>query len=184
MTDKAKRVCFTDLERRAICQLDQQNPKWTQQELTEQAAKQLNKSLKRSTITGILKEKTKWLKVEDSSGSRKHHKEAKWKDLETALFEWFGQVIAASAPTEILQVEQVMTDEELVAFVTGGSQTAADSQMEDADEIEVEAEVQINIPSLSDAQDQLRGLAMFVGEEPRPRLNGWNSVWCVCMPSA
>ncbi|KAK9841678.1 hypothetical protein WJX74_009921 [Apatococcus lobatus] len=61
------------------------------EELTDHASKQLKKSLKRSTVTGILKEKSKWLKVEDSSGNRKHHKEAKWKDLETALFAWFGQ---------------------------------------------------------------------------------------------
>ena len=92
MSEKQTRVSFTDLDRRKICEIQKKNPGWTQDEVTNAAAKELQKPLKRSSVTGILKDKAKWLKVEDSSGSRKHHKEAKWAPLETALYEWIGQV--------------------------------------------------------------------------------------------
>ena len=65
-----------------------------------------------------------------------------------------------------MQVEQVMTDEELVAFVSVSNQPSADQDMEDAEGSEAEAEVEVVIPSLAEAQGQLMGLARLVGDEP------------------
>ena len=68
--------------------------------------------------------------------------------------------------TLTMQVEQVMTDEELVAFVTASNQPSADQEMEAADSNETEAEAEVLIPCLSEAQGQLMGLARLVGDEP------------------
>ena len=72
MSKKPKRIRFTDIERRKICEIQQKNSSWTQEQVTQAACEQLKKpGLKCTTITGILKKSAKWLKVEDSSGSRK-----------------------------------------------------------------------------------------------------------------
>ena len=101
MSEKQTRVSFTDLDRRKFCEIQKNNPGWTHDEVTVAAAKEFKKSLKRSSVTGILKDKAKWLKVEDSSGSRKHHKDAKWAPLEAALFERIGQVSMNAAALQI-----------------------------------------------------------------------------------
>ena len=65
-----------------------------------------------------------------------------------------------------MQVEQVMKDEELVAFVSVSNQPLADLNMEDAEGSEAEAESEVVIPSQAEAQGQLIGLARLVGDEP------------------
>ena len=79
MSEKAKRIQSTDSDRRKICEIQKKNPAFTQDQVTVAASELLNKPvLKRPTITGILKESAKWLKVQDSSGNSKRHREAKW----------------------------------------------------------------------------------------------------------
>ena len=65
-----------------------------------------------------------------------------------------------------MQVERVMTDKELVAFVSVSNQPSADRDMEDAEGSEAQAESEVVIPSLAEAQGQLIGLARLVGDEP------------------
>ena len=65
-----KRQQFSDSDRQLICQIAKDNPGWTQQKVTEEAAKQFDlPGLKRTSVTGILKDSDKWLKAKDAGES-------------------------------------------------------------------------------------------------------------------
>ena len=98
-----KRVQLSDLDRKKICELAVEHESLSQDKLTALLQTQLNKpALARSTVTGILKERTKWLALSnEAAGSKVRHRSAQWENLEKAL-----------------------TDQELLAFV---SENPADS---------------------------------------------------------
>ena len=93
------RIQFSDSDRIQICKLQKANPTLSHEKLTDLASRQLEKpGLKRSSITGILKESQKWLNCEHSAaGSKVKHRSAKHENLETVLMEWFGQMRAKCA---------------------------------------------------------------------------------------
>ena len=93
------RIQFSDSDRRRICELHKAYPTLSLERLTDLAAKELEKpGLKRSSITGILKESDKLLSCEHSvAGNKVKHRAAKRENLENVLMEWFGQMRAKGA---------------------------------------------------------------------------------------
>ncbi len=73
-----KRVQLSDLDRKKICQLAVEHKSLSQDKLTALLQTQLNKpELARSTVTGVLKERTKWLGLSDEvAGSKVRHRSA------------------------------------------------------------------------------------------------------------
>ena len=72
MSGPHKRVQLSDADRKVICELAQSNSDLKQDQLTDLAAQTLGKpGLKRSTVTGILKERTRWLNVSHSTAHKK-----------------------------------------------------------------------------------------------------------------
>jgi hypothetical protein len=94
-----KRVQLSDLDRKKICQLAVEHKSLSQDKLTALLQTQLNKpELARSTVTGVLKERTKWLGLSDeAAGSKVRHRSAQWENLERALMQWFGQLRSRNA---------------------------------------------------------------------------------------
>ena len=89
------RVQLTDADRKLICELAKSNRDLSQDKLTSLAAQQLGKDLKRTTVTGVLKDSDKWLKCTHSSASRQiKHRAPQYEQLEAVVYEWFGQVRA------------------------------------------------------------------------------------------
>jgi len=78
-----KRVQLSDLDRKKICQLAVEHKSLSQDKLTALLQTQLNKpELARSTVTGVLKERTKWLGLSDeAAGSKVRHRSAQWENL-------------------------------------------------------------------------------------------------------
>lgn len=82
-----KRQQFSNDDRKTICQIQKDNPGWTQTQITDEAAKKLSlPDLKRTSVTGILKESDKWLSLSDAGGS-KRQRTVKWDKLEAVLLE-------------------------------------------------------------------------------------------------
>ena len=73
-----KRVQLSDLDRKKICQLAVEHKSLSQDKLTALLQTQLNKpELARSIVTGVLKERTKWLGLSDEvAGSKVRHRNA------------------------------------------------------------------------------------------------------------
>lgn len=94
-----KRVQLSDLDRKKICELAVEHQSLSQDKLTALLQTQLNKpELARSTVTGILKERTKWLALSnEAAGSKVRHRSAQWENLEKALMQWFGQLRSRGA---------------------------------------------------------------------------------------
>ena len=94
-----KRVQLSDLDRKQICQLAAENLSLSQDKLTALLQVQLNKpDLARSTVTGILKDRTKWLAISnEAAGSKVRHRGAQWDNLEQALMQWFAQLRSRNA---------------------------------------------------------------------------------------
>ena len=54
--------------------------------------------LARSAVTGMLKQRTKWLALSDeAAGTKVRHRSAQWENLEKALMQWFGQICFRNA---------------------------------------------------------------------------------------
>ena len=63
-----KRVQLSDLDRKKICELAVRHQSLSQDKLTALLQTQLNKpELSNSTVTGILKERTKWLALSNEA---------------------------------------------------------------------------------------------------------------------
>jgi hypothetical protein len=98
--DKSKRarVDLSGSEKREICLVHKKHPGLTHEELAEYMVKNKSgfKLVNRSTISKILKEQEKWLKVDTKlrEGTNKRAREAKFPQLEKALLIWFAQIRA------------------------------------------------------------------------------------------
>ena len=69
------RVQLTDGDRKVICECRQVNKDLSQEKLTALVAEKLNKPvLKRSTVTGTLKESAKWLSCTTTAANRVKHR--------------------------------------------------------------------------------------------------------------
>ena len=85
-------ILIGDLDRKKIYQLAVEHKLLSQDKLTALLQTQLNKpELARDIMTGILKERTKWLALSDeAAGSKVRHRSAQWENLEKALMQWCG----------------------------------------------------------------------------------------------
>ncbi len=94
-----KRVQLSDLDRKKICELAVELQSLSQDKLTALLQTRINKpELARSTVTGILKERTKWLALSnEAAGSKVRQRSAQWENLEKALMQWFGQLPSRGA---------------------------------------------------------------------------------------
>jgi len=93
------RTQLSDSGCRQICELHHENRDLSQDKLTALIATRLEKpTLKRPTVTLVLKESAKWLSIENSAASKTvKHRAAKHENLEKILMEWFGQERAKGA---------------------------------------------------------------------------------------
>ena len=90
---------LTNSDRRQICELHLAHKDLTQEKLTALVASKLSlPEVKRSTITGILKQSDKWLQWSDTAADKKvRDRKPQHEKLETALILWFGQLRAKDA---------------------------------------------------------------------------------------
>ncbi|KAL3132737.1 hypothetical protein ABBQ32_009240 [Trebouxia sp. C0010 RCD-2024] len=105
------RVQLSGADRKKTCELAQANRDLKQEQLTQLAAEAIGKpGLKRTTVTGVLKEKTRWLKVSDTTASTKvKHRAPQFEKLEQALIQWFGQIRARNATKHHILFQHCMT---------------------------------------------------------------------------
>ena len=102
-------VQLTGADGKVICELAWANQDLSQKKLTALAAETLKKpALKRTTVTGVLKSKDRWLNSSHSAvNSKVKHQAPRHQNLELALIEWFGQLRAKNALiTDSLIVEK------------------------------------------------------------------------------
>ena len=72
-----------------LCNKKAKNQKMTLKELMDYALKEHNLKIGKSTMSDIIRDKSKWLNFEDSNSTRQTF--VKHKDLEDALSLWFTQ---------------------------------------------------------------------------------------------
>ena len=93
------RAKLTNADRAVICKMWAESKVGGQQRVVDRFIETKPAGYKaptRSTITGILKESTRWLALAaQQSGSR--HRASKFPQLEEALYTWFGQVRSQNA---------------------------------------------------------------------------------------
>ena len=84
------RVQLMNADRKVICELRQANKDLSQERLTRLAAAKIGKeALKRSTVTCILKQSSKWLSSAQLATKKVMHRAAQRLDLESALYACF-----------------------------------------------------------------------------------------------
>ena len=105
------RTQLSDSDRRHICELHDKNRDLSQDKVTALIATKLGKpTLKRPTVTLVLKESAKWLSIKNSAASKTVKHRAKHENLEKILREWFGQMRAKGAQlSDKLVVEKAQT---------------------------------------------------------------------------
>ena len=98
MGNDVRQQC-TAADRKKICELQLAHRDLTQEKLTALIAGQLNlPNIKRSTVTGTLKESHKWLNSADTTADKRvRDRTPQHENLETALMQWFGQLRARNA---------------------------------------------------------------------------------------
>ena len=67
---KKTRVQLTHTEKKRICDVQINNPQWTQKKIGQFASKEFDKSIGRALISKILKEGEKWTSLSKEIGER------------------------------------------------------------------------------------------------------------------
>ena len=82
---KQSRTQLTAADRKIICELRQKHPSYSHAQVTEEASKQLEKQLAKSTVTKTLQNSEKWLTTTEQEGGQERQRKAKYEDLEKTL---------------------------------------------------------------------------------------------------
>lgn len=109
-----KKVKLLNLDRKRICERHEANPKLKQDELATLFG------VERSTVSKVLKEKERWLAIEEDSQDAKivKHRQAKFPEVEKQLMVWVQQAQeAGQALTDAVIKEQALN----IARAIGGS---------------------------------------------------------------
>ena len=93
---KRRRVDITAAQKRDLCVYKAEHPKVTQTDIISHFSKEWGVTIGRSTVSEILKDKSKWLSVSKDSGDVLRNKSAKHTTLETALYTWFDNARSQS----------------------------------------------------------------------------------------
>ena len=89
-----KRTAISDEIKYDICNYQTKNPNISHENIAIHFNQLHNLDIKRSTISKILKEKERWLSIENASTSTYKHREVKYPLLEQALSIWVKQAIS------------------------------------------------------------------------------------------
>ena len=86
---KKTRVQLTHTEKKRICEVQIDNPQWTQEKISKFVSKEFDKAIGRALISKILKEGEKWTSLSEKKGERTRMRPAQHVQLEDGLFMWF-----------------------------------------------------------------------------------------------
>ena len=89
-----KRTAISDEIKYDICNYQTKNPNISHENIAIHFNQIHNLDIKRSTISKILKEKERWLSIENASTSTYKHREVKYPLLEQALSIWVKQALS------------------------------------------------------------------------------------------
>ena len=90
--EKKKRISLAASEKKLLCELQAENPKWTQDKISEKATQVLSKTINRSLVSKILKKRDRWMAISEAEASKKRNRAAKFGKIEQGLYLWFKQV--------------------------------------------------------------------------------------------
>ncbi len=88
-TLKKKRVMLSFGQKKELCLLHQQNPSLTYKELGQRFG-----GAKENTVCDILKQKDKWLEINNSESNKRRDRSPKFPQLEEALIIWITHALA------------------------------------------------------------------------------------------
>ena len=89
---KKTRVQLTHTEKKRICEVQIDNPQWTQEKISQFVSKEFDKAIGRALVSKVLKEGEKWTSLSEKKGERTRMRPAQHVQLEDGLFMWFQQV--------------------------------------------------------------------------------------------
>ena len=89
---KKNRVQLTHTKKKRICEVQIDNPQWTQENISQFVSKEFDKAIGRALISKIVKEGEKWTSLSEKKGERTRMRPAQHVQLEDGLFMWFQQV--------------------------------------------------------------------------------------------
>lgn len=88
-----KRIQLDGLQKKFICELKRDNPKFTAADISAAFCDRYNRDLPRSTVSDILKRSDFWLQLESDTHEARviRHRAVKFPAIEEALYEWYHQ---------------------------------------------------------------------------------------------
>ena len=92
VSEKKRRISLAASEKKLLCEMHTENPKWTQDKISEKATQVLSKTINRSLVSKILKKRDRWMAISEAEASKKRNRAAKFAKIEQGLYLWFKQV--------------------------------------------------------------------------------------------
>ena len=89
---KKTRVQSTHTEKKRTCEVEIDNPQWTQENISQFVSKEFDKAIGRALISKILKEGEKWTSLSEEKGGITRMRPVQHVQLEDDLFMRFKQV--------------------------------------------------------------------------------------------
>ncbi|CAI5469030.1 unnamed protein product [Closterium sp. Yama58-4] len=97
MSAVRRRVAVTGQVKKEICELKLQLGDVSQDEMVEQVYRRYGVKLSRTTVSKILKDAPRWLRVSGAAAKQKRCRMAKFPQMEAALAHWYRQVSSMHA---------------------------------------------------------------------------------------